>query len=90
MTDGNQGWDRRATVAFFLTWCDFLAASPQTATHIKASSAMINITSFYSSRGNLSQLLSGRPPHFTIAVQLGNLLSRASFKRQTTKDTQTR
>ena len=43
---------------------------------------MINITSFYSSRGNLSQLLSGRPPHFTLAGRLCNLLSRASFKRQ--------
>ena len=33
-TDDKQGWDRRATVEFFLTWCDFLAASPQTARHI--------------------------------------------------------
>jgi hypothetical protein len=42
---------------------------------------MINITSFYSSGGNLSQVLSGRPRHFTLAGRLCNLLSRAS-KRQ--------
>ena len=90
MTDDKQGWDHRPTVAFFLTGCDFLPAIPQSDRHIHTSSGMINITSFYSSGGNLSQVLSGRSPHFTIAVQLCNLVSRASVKRQTTKDTQTR
>ena len=73
MTDDNQGWDCGSTMAFVLTWCDFLAASPQRYRNIHASSGIINMTSFYSSGGNLSQVLSSRPPHFTIAAQLCKL-----------------
>lgn len=71
-TDENQGVEHEPKVAFF-TGCDILTASPQSDRHIQASGGIINITSFYSSGGNLSQVWSGRRPHFTLAVQLCNL-----------------
>ncbi|WP_242721489.1 hypothetical protein [Microcoleus vaginatus] len=82
MTEDNQGEDLEPKVAFF-TGYDFLTGSLQSDRHILASSGMINITSFYSSGGNLSPVLSDRLPHFTIAVQFCNLYRGHLYKRQT-------
>lgn len=65
-------WSTGLKLHFFYR-CDFLTASLLSDRHIQASSGMINVTSFYSSGGNLSPVLSGRPLHFTICVQHCNL-----------------
>ncbi len=46
-------WSKGLKLLFF-TECEFLTASLQSDRHIQASSGIMNITSFYSSGGNLS------------------------------------